>query len=102
MYGSGARRGPTGRSPYDTSMSFRTPLNPFNQSNQSLDQSFNKSYLKSFNVLGDTSLNSSHHQLSQSVLISQTSHHTLKPYTSLLPVLVIEAISSDGMSHTIC
>ncbi|CAG2119359.1 unnamed protein product, partial [Medioppia subpectinata] len=102
MYGTGSgRRGAVGRTPYDTSLSFRSQLNQLatnrSQSNQSFDQSMNKSYLKSYNVLGDTSLNSSAHQLSQSVLISQTAYHTLKPYVSLLPVLVIEAISSDGM-----
>jgi hypothetical protein len=45
----------------------------------------------------DKSLNQS--ILSQSALISESSHHSIRSYGSLLPVLVIEAISSEGFNH---
>ncbi|XP_054152928.1 nuclear pore complex protein Nup133-like [Oppia nitens] len=105
MYGS--RRPPTTttRSPYESSTtSFRSQLSQLaaNQSaNQSFDTSLNSSsYMRQFNVL-DTSVNiSANNRFNQSLQLSSqtTTSHLLKSYQTLLPVLVIEAISSDVFS----
>ena len=100
------------RSPYETSLTRLTP-------NQSFDKTFNSSYHKSFNLLvsetigtsyvnhliifkyrlGDVSLNQSLHLNQSATLHTQTAHHSLRSYNSLLPVLVIEAISSERKSN---